>query len=246
MSHYQGKKITLHFNNLSLPYQPTSWEGSRCSLNDFLLTDPVVIITMIKFSSKEIIDSLWNLAVNIEGTAYAWYRYHCYFLIKLPKSDCVQQGMGLTSFFHQRHNIVKWTVYVDSWIYILNSRVTLALIRKKLNEPYFFPCFLLSSTKKFSSLKKILSTLSIAVVFGVTWILAYFMLTNNEDIRIIFSYIFCLLNTTQVWCGLVWKEQTLDQSFLLLKLPEGHCFVPIGDSILILWEESKESSLWLT
>ncbi|XP_024413939.1 adhesion G-protein coupled receptor G7 [Desmodus rotundus] len=55
----------------------------------------------------------------------------------------------------------------------------------------------LTSTKKFSSLKKILSTLSIAVVFGVTWILAYFMLTNNEDIRIIFSYIFCLLNTTQ-------------------------------------------------
>ncbi|XP_036914843.1 adhesion G-protein coupled receptor G7 [Sturnira hondurensis] len=55
----------------------------------------------------------------------------------------------------------------------------------------------LTSTKKFSSLKKILSTLSVAVVFGVTWILAYFMLTDNDDIRIIFSYIFCLLNTTQ-------------------------------------------------
>ncbi|KAF6117260.1 adhesion G protein-coupled receptor G7 [Phyllostomus discolor] len=55
----------------------------------------------------------------------------------------------------------------------------------------------LTSTKKFSSLKKILSTLSVAVVFGVTWILAFLMLTDNEDIRIIFSYIFCLLNTTQ-------------------------------------------------
>uniref|UniRef100_A0A8C9Q010 Adhesion G-protein coupled receptor G7 n=1 Tax=Spermophilus dauricus TaxID=99837 RepID=A0A8C9Q010_SPEDA len=55
----------------------------------------------------------------------------------------------------------------------------------------------LTSTKKVSSLKKILSTLSIAVVFGVTWILAYLMLINDDDIRIVFSYIFCLFNTTQ-------------------------------------------------
>uniref|UniRef100_A0A8C5L1J8 Adhesion G-protein coupled receptor G7 n=1 Tax=Jaculus jaculus TaxID=51337 RepID=A0A8C5L1J8_JACJA len=55
----------------------------------------------------------------------------------------------------------------------------------------------LTSTKKVSSLKKILSTLSVAVVFGVTWILAYFMLINNDDIRIVFSYIFCLFNSTQ-------------------------------------------------
>lgn len=55
----------------------------------------------------------------------------------------------------------------------------------------------LTSTKKNSSLKKILSTLSIAVVFGITWILAYFMLIDNDNIRIIFSYIFCILNTTQ-------------------------------------------------
>ncbi|KAM4889428.1 adhesion G-protein coupled receptor G7 [Thomomys bottae] len=55
----------------------------------------------------------------------------------------------------------------------------------------------LTSTKKVSSLKKILSTLSIAVVFGLTWSLSYLMLINNDDIRIIFSYIFCLVNTTQ-------------------------------------------------
>lgn len=55
----------------------------------------------------------------------------------------------------------------------------------------------LTSTKKVSSLKKVLSTLSIAVVFGVTWIFAYAMLINNDDIRIVFSYIFCLFNTTQ-------------------------------------------------
>lgn len=68
---------------------------------------------------------------------------------------------------------------------------------------YFLSCFLLPSTKKVSSLKKVLSTLSISVVFGITWILAYFMLIGNEDVRIVFNYMFCLLNTTQVWCGLV-------------------------------------------
>ncbi|XP_059244351.1 adhesion G-protein coupled receptor G7 [Mustela nigripes] len=55
----------------------------------------------------------------------------------------------------------------------------------------------LTSTKKVSFLKKILSTLSITVVFGVTWILAYFMLIGNDDVRNIFSYMFCLFNTTQ-------------------------------------------------
>ncbi|XP_019503873.1 PREDICTED: adhesion G-protein coupled receptor G7 [Hipposideros armiger] len=53
------------------------------------------------------------------------------------------------------------------------------------------------ATKKNSSLKKILSTLSIAVVFGITWVLAYAMLLDDDNIRVIFSYIFCLFNTTQ-------------------------------------------------
>uniref|UniRef100_A0A2K5R5R2 Adhesion G protein-coupled receptor G7 n=1 Tax=Cebus imitator TaxID=2715852 RepID=A0A2K5R5R2_CEBIM len=55
----------------------------------------------------------------------------------------------------------------------------------------------LTSTKKVSSTKKIVSTLSVAVVFGITWILAYLMLINDDNIRIVFSYIFCLFNTTQ-------------------------------------------------
>ncbi|XP_066097240.1 adhesion G-protein coupled receptor G7 isoform X3 [Saccopteryx bilineata] len=55
----------------------------------------------------------------------------------------------------------------------------------------------LTSTKKISSLKKVLSTLSIAVVFGITWILAYLMLIENADFMLFFSYIFCLFNTTQ-------------------------------------------------
>lgn len=77
------------------------------------------------------------------------------------------------------------------------------LISKNLNEPYFLSCFLLLSTKKFSILKKFLSTLSVAVVFRVTWILAYLMLMDDDGIRVTFSYLFCLFNTTQVWCGLI-------------------------------------------
>ncbi|EQB78784.1 putative G-protein coupled receptor 128 [Camelus ferus] len=55
----------------------------------------------------------------------------------------------------------------------------------------------LTSTKKVSSIRKILSTLSIAVVFGITWILAYLMLIGDDSVMIVFSYIFCLFNTTQ-------------------------------------------------
>ncbi|XP_004606877.2 adhesion G-protein coupled receptor G7 [Sorex araneus] len=55
----------------------------------------------------------------------------------------------------------------------------------------------LTSTRKISSIKKILSTLSVAVIFGITWILAYLMLIDNDDTRIVLSYFFCLFNTTQ-------------------------------------------------
>ncbi|XP_036075538.1 adhesion G-protein coupled receptor G7 [Rousettus aegyptiacus] len=55
----------------------------------------------------------------------------------------------------------------------------------------------LTSTKKVSLIKKILSTLSIAVIFGITWILAYLMLIGDDVIRTVFSYMFCSFNTTQ-------------------------------------------------
>uniref|UniRef100_H0Y0I8 Adhesion G protein-coupled receptor G7 n=1 Tax=Otolemur garnettii TaxID=30611 RepID=H0Y0I8_OTOGA len=55
----------------------------------------------------------------------------------------------------------------------------------------------LTSTKKTSSLKKIISTFSIAIVFGITWVLGYLMLIENDTIRTIFGYIFCIFNTTQ-------------------------------------------------
>ncbi|XP_060028194.1 adhesion G-protein coupled receptor G7 [Erinaceus europaeus] len=55
----------------------------------------------------------------------------------------------------------------------------------------------LTSTKRVSSLKKLLSTLSTAVIFGITWLLAYLMLIDDRSTRMAFSYIFCLFNTTQ-------------------------------------------------
>ncbi|XP_077631069.1 adhesion G-protein coupled receptor G7 [Crocuta crocuta] len=55
----------------------------------------------------------------------------------------------------------------------------------------------LTSTKKVSTLKKIIRMLSIAVVFGITWILAYLMLIDNNYARLVFNYLFCLFNTTQ-------------------------------------------------
>ncbi|XP_074157133.1 adhesion G-protein coupled receptor G7 isoform X2 [Sminthopsis crassicaudata] len=55
----------------------------------------------------------------------------------------------------------------------------------------------LTSTKKSSFRRKILSTLSIVVVLGLTWILGYLMLIMDKDIKIIFSYLFCIFNSTQ-------------------------------------------------
>ncbi|XP_027437858.2 adhesion G-protein coupled receptor G7 isoform X1 [Zalophus californianus] len=87
-----------------------------------------------------------------------------------------------------------WSFMIPITIILINNIVIFIIIIVKViwntNQN-------LTSTKKVSSLKKILSTLSITVVFGVTWILAYFMLIGNDDIRHIFNYMFCLFNTTQ-------------------------------------------------
>ncbi|XP_020143410.2 adhesion G-protein coupled receptor G7 [Microcebus murinus] len=87
-----------------------------------------------------------------------------------------------------------WSFFIPITIILISNVVMFIIITVKVlwknNQN-------LTSTKKVSSLKKIVSTLSIAVVFGITWILAYFMLINNNNMRLIFSYIFCLFNTTQ-------------------------------------------------
>ncbi|XP_074067069.1 adhesion G-protein coupled receptor G7 [Macrotis lagotis] len=55
----------------------------------------------------------------------------------------------------------------------------------------------LKSTKKNSIMKKIFSMLSIAVLFGLTWILGYLMLIDDDTVKSIFGYLFCFFNTTQ-------------------------------------------------
>ncbi|XP_042637578.1 adhesion G-protein coupled receptor G7 [Orycteropus afer afer] len=87
-----------------------------------------------------------------------------------------------------------WSFFIPFTIILISNAVIFIVITVKVlwknNQN-------LTSTKKVSSMKKIFSTLSVAVVFGITWFLAYFMLIGNENISIIFSYLFCLFNTTQ-------------------------------------------------
>ncbi|MBN3303515.1 AGRG7 protein, partial [Amia calva] len=71
---------------------------------------------------------------------------------------------------------------------VLLVRVTLELCRSNPN---------LNSTKKNSYLKKFLSSLSVAVVLGVSWVLGYLLLIDHDQSSVVFSYIFCILNSTQ-------------------------------------------------
>ncbi|KPP76311.1 hypothetical protein Z043_104353 [Scleropages formosus] len=52
----------------------------------------------------------------------------------------------------------------------------------------------LFSTQKTSILKRFLSSLSLAVLLSITWIIGYLLLVNENDALAI---IFCVLNTTQ-------------------------------------------------
>uniref|UniRef100_A0A8C3B2J3 Adhesion G protein-coupled receptor G7 n=1 Tax=Cairina moschata TaxID=8855 RepID=A0A8C3B2J3_CAIMO len=55
----------------------------------------------------------------------------------------------------------------------------------------------LTRNKKDSFTGKITSTISIVVVLGITWTTGYFMLINQEETSLVFSYVFCILNATQ-------------------------------------------------
>lgn len=47
-------------------------------------------------------------------------------------------------------------------------------------------------------MKKMIGTISIVVVLGITWTIGYLMLINHEETSLVFSYLFCTLNATQV------------------------------------------------
>ncbi|EMP34098.1 Putative G-protein coupled receptor 128 [Chelonia mydas] len=55
----------------------------------------------------------------------------------------------------------------------------------------------LTSNKNKSFTTKILGTLSVAVVLGITWVLGYMMLINQEATNVVFSILFCIFNATQ-------------------------------------------------
>ncbi|KFV81423.1 putative G-protein coupled receptor 128, partial [Struthio camelus australis] len=55
----------------------------------------------------------------------------------------------------------------------------------------------LTRNKKDSFMKKMIGTISIVVVLGITWTIGYLMLINHEETSLIFSYVFCILNATQ-------------------------------------------------
>ncbi|KFU86406.1 putative G-protein coupled receptor 128, partial [Chaetura pelagica] len=55
----------------------------------------------------------------------------------------------------------------------------------------------LTRNKKDSFMKKMIGTISIVVVLGITWVVGYLMLISHEETSVAFSYMFCILNTTQ-------------------------------------------------
>ncbi|XP_043557067.1 adhesion G-protein coupled receptor G7 isoform X2 [Chiloscyllium plagiosum] len=53
------------------------------------------------------------------------------------------------------------------------------------------------SAKQATSAKKMMGSLSVAVVLCLTWSLGYLMLIEREETQAVFSYLFCALNATQ-------------------------------------------------
>ncbi|NWH76273.1 AGRG7 protein, partial [Piaya cayana] len=72
---------------------------------------------------------------------------------------------------------------------IIFIKITVSVIWKK-NEN-------LTRNKKDSFKKKMIGTISIVVVLGITWTIGYLMLISHEKTSLVFSYLFCILNATQ-------------------------------------------------
>ncbi|KFV60314.1 putative G-protein coupled receptor 128 [Gavia stellata] len=55
----------------------------------------------------------------------------------------------------------------------------------------------LTRNKKDSFMKKVIGTVAIVVVLGITWTIGYLRLISQEEKSLVFSYLFCILNATQ-------------------------------------------------
>ncbi|NXG66823.1 AGRG7 protein, partial [Hemiprocne comata] len=72
---------------------------------------------------------------------------------------------------------------------IIFIKISVSVIWKKNKD--------LTRNKKDSFMKKMIGTISIMVVLGITWMVGYLMLISHEETSVAFSYLFCILNTTQ-------------------------------------------------
>ncbi|GAB1300338.1 Adhesion G-protein coupled receptor G7 [Apodemus speciosus] len=185
-----------------------TWNGLSATQLYFLLIRTmkplpphfIVIISLVGWGVPAIIVGITiGIIYALSGNKTYWeldYRQEEICWLAIPKNNDFARSPLLWSF------ILPVTIILITNIAIFVTITVKVLWKNNQN---------LTSTKKVSSFKKVLSTLSIAVVFGVTWIFAYAMLINNDDIRIVFSYIFCLFNTTQAV-----KNVTLVDHFVYL------------------------------
>ncbi|KFZ69012.1 putative G-protein coupled receptor 128, partial [Podiceps cristatus] len=72
---------------------------------------------------------------------------------------------------------------------IIFIKITVSVIWKKNKN--------LTRNKKDSFMEKMIGTISMAVVLGITWTIGYLMLISHEETSLVFSYLFCIFNATQ-------------------------------------------------
>ncbi|NXN66362.1 AGRG7 protein, partial [Himantopus himantopus] len=72
---------------------------------------------------------------------------------------------------------------------IVFIKISVSVIWKKKKD--------LTRNKKDSFMQKMIGTISIVVVLGITWTIGYLMLISHEETSLVFSYLFCILNATQ-------------------------------------------------
>ncbi|NXU54476.1 AGRG7 protein, partial [Turnix velox] len=98
---------------------------------------------------------------------------------------------------HQKFSIQKpmlWSFLLPVALILLFNiivfiKISVSVIWKK-NEN-------LTRNKKDSLMKKMIGTISIVVVLGITWTIGYLMLISHEGTSLVFSYLFCIFNATQ-------------------------------------------------
>ncbi|KAL2311474.1 hypothetical protein Nmel_003191 [Mimus melanotis] len=84
-------------------------------------------------------------------------------------------------------SVIGWVALIFLFNILIFIRISISVIYKKIN---------LIRNKK-DSLMKNINTISIVVVLGLAWMIGYLMLISSEKTSLAFSFLFCVLNTTQ-------------------------------------------------